>query len=137
MKHLKNILLILTLIVVDQLSKLYFIGKNIEIFKYFSFSYLQNTGGVFGILKNSNFYFILLTLIIIFVVVYYYDKDKKFSLGFNFLLAGAFDNLIDRVFRGYVIDFIDFKIWPVFNLADVFITLGVLIIVYKTLKEKG
>ncbi len=136
MKHAKNILLILFLVALDQVSKFYFISKNIKIFEYFSLNFVANTGALFGFFKGYNFIFIFLSLIVIALILCNY-KDKKLRFGFNFILAGAFGNLIDRIFRGYVVDFINLKIWPVFNLADGFVTVGVLILVYIILKEKG
>ena len=135
MKNLKNILFVLALLILDQLTKFYFIGKNIKIFEYFSFNFTANTGIVFGFFKGMNLIFIFTSLIIICFVIYFY-REKKLRLGFNFILAGAFGNLIDRIFRGYVVDFIDLKIWPVFNLADAFIVIGVLLLIYFMWKEK-
>ena len=125
MKHIKHILLIFFLILLDQISKFYFFRKN---------SFVSNTGTFFGLLKNMNFVFIILSIVVIVFVIYYYKEDKLRS-GFDFVLAGAFGNLIDRLFRGFVVDFIDLKFWPVFNLADVFITLGVILLIYKTFRD--
>lgn len=136
MKYENNVLLVLFLVFLDQLSKFYFFAKNIEIFEYFSFNYVSNTGALFGWFKGYNFIFIILSLVVIGTIFYNY-RNRKLRFGFDFILAGAFGNLIDRIFRGYVVDFVDFKVWPVFNLADAFVTVGVLILLYKMLKEKG
>ncbi len=136
MKNLRNILLIVLLVLFDQLTKLYFYGKNIYIFKYLSLSFISNTGASFGILKGNNLLFIFITLIVIGLMIYYFNKEKKYLMAFTFLLAGAFGNLIDRIFRGFVVDFIDFKFWYVFNLADTFVTIGILLLVYYLFKEK-
>ena len=134
-KYYKHIILIVFLFLLDILTKIFFKGKNIEIFKYFSFNYVENTGITFGLLKNNNLIFILITFVIVYLIIYYYKKEKKLQYGFDFVLAGAFGNLINRIFYGYVIDFIDFKIWPVFNLADMFVIIGALIILYKSWKS--
>lgn len=136
MRFTKNILIILFLVIFDQVSKFYFFGKNIEIFRYFSFNFVANTGTIFGIVKNVNLLMIFISLLVIGFVFYYYKKDRRLRLGLNFVLAGAFGNLIDRIFRGYVVDFIDLRIWPVFNLADIFISFGVIYLLYKIIKEK-
>ena len=138
MKNPKNILLILSLIILDQATKFYFTGKNIEIFKYFSFNFVANTGMGFGLLKGFNLLFIFTTLLVILLTYYimYKKKEKKYQLSFNLIIAGAIGNLIDRIFRGFVVDFIDIKIWPVFNLADAFVTIGVVILAWKMIKEK-
>ena len=137
MKYLKSIFLILFLVILDQISKFYFFGKSIYIFKYFSITSTFNTGITFGIFKGYNILFIFIILLIIGFVIYLYKKDKKYSLAYGFILAGAFGNLIDRVFRGFVVDFIDFRIWPIFNLADAFVTMGVLLLIYYLWRDKN
>ncbi|MBF0122092.1 MAG: signal peptidase II, partial [Candidatus Omnitrophica bacterium] len=67
--------------------------------------------------------------------IYYYHKtgelDQLYILAFSLILGGAIGNLIDRIAVGYVIDFIDFRVWPVFNIADSAITIGACIIFFK------
>ena len=136
MKNLRDILLIIFLVILDQLTKFYFFGKNIYVFNFFSFRYVPNTGSSFGFFSGNNLIFIFITVFIIGVILFYYSREKNFNFAFDFLLAGGFGNLMDRTFRGYVVDFIDFKFWYVFNLADLFITLGVLLLLYYSIKEK-
>ena len=135
MKFPKLSWLIVILVFLEQITKVFFIGKNIVIFEYFSFNYVTNTGVSFGLFKGYNLFFIFMTLIVIIFILSLYDKDKKYQMSFNFILAGAIGNLFDRVFRGYVIDFIDLKFWPVFNLADTFIIIGVVLFLYYLWKE--
>lgn len=137
MKYFREVLFVIFLVFIDQLTKLYFYGKNIFLFKYLSFNYVANTGITFGFFKGFNLLFIILTLLIIVFVLYYYRKEKKYDLAFNFILAGAFGNLIDRIFRGFVVDFIDLGFWPIFNLADAFVTIGALLLIYYLWKEKS
>ncbi len=136
MRYLRNIILVLVLIILDQITKWYFFGKNIYVFSLLSFNYVSNTGVLFGFFKNSNLIFIFFNLLIVLIILYYYKKHKNYSLGFNFLLAGGIGNLIDRIFRSSVVDFIHLKFWPVFNLADMFITIGILLLLYSMFKEK-
>ncbi len=136
MKFLKNFLIVLFLIVLDQLTKYYFFGKQIILFEYFSFRFISNTGATFGIFKGYNLLFIFISIFIIILLLCYYKKFKNNPIALNLVLAGAIGNLIDRIFRGYVVDFIDLKFWPVFNLADSFIVIGVLLILYYNLKGK-
>src|SRR3989338_7832625 len=124
MKYLKSILFILVLVIFDQITKLYFLGKDIFISDFFSFKFVANTGTSFGLLKNNNLIFIFVMLFVMVFILYYYDKYKSYSLAFNFILAGSF------------VDFIYFKFWYVFNLADLFITIGSLILIYYFFKEK-
>ena len=135
MKYFKHLVLIVILSLSDLLSKLYFKNNSIEISRYFSFTYLENTGTSFGLFKNNNLLFVFITLIVIGLILYNYKKEKNFQLGFDFILAGAFGNLVNRLVYGYVVDFIDFKIWPVFNLADTFIVVGVLYCIYFSFKK--
>ena len=114
-------LLIILLIILDQLSK-YFLGN------------VVNYGAAFGILKGYTTLLIIISLIVIFICIYYY-KEKKLKLGLSFILAGTIGNLIDRILLGYVRDFIDLRIWPVFNLADTFNVIGVILIIYISLKK--
>ncbi len=125
------IILIIILLFFDFVTKLFFKGKHILLFKYLSVNYVENTGALFGIFKDNNLLFIILTLILILVIFYFFSKYDDMRFGLSLISAGAMGNLIDRISYGYVVDFIDLMIWPVFNLADLFITLGVMLLIYK------
>jgi len=91
------------------------------------FTYIQNTGAGFGILKQQNIFLIFISLIIIGTILFYFDriiKEKAIHIPIALILGGAIGNLIDRILIGHVIDFIDFRIWPAFNVADSAITIG-------------
>lgn len=96
-------------------------------------TYITNTGSAFGLFKDLNLIFILFSFIVIIAIFCYLKKVKEnerllqFTAGL--LLGGTIGNLIDRLFYGYVIDFIDFRIWPVFNAADSFITISVIFLI--------
>lgn len=96
----------------------------------FRFTYVENRGAAFGILQNRRYIFILLTLVIATVLIIWVLKKKETGLvlkfGVTFVIAGAMGNMIDRVFLGYVVDFIDFCLinFPVFNVADCFVCVG-------------
>lgn len=100
---------------------------------------VHNTGIAFGFFKDQGVVFIIVPIIaiilLIFNIYYYRQTDGALSLSyiiaFSLILGGAFGNLIDRVAYGYVIDFIDFRVWPVFNVADSAITIGAVIIAIK------
>jgi len=102
-------------------------------------TYIQNTGAGFGILKGSNTTLIFISLIIIGIILFYFDriiKEKPTHIPVALILGGAVGNLIDRIFLGHVIDFVDFRIWPAFNIADSAITIGaLLLIIYFWKKE--
>jgi len=131
----KYFYIIPVLIIFDIITKYYFKNKHITIGKYLSFNYTDNTGAIFGILKNNNVFFIILTIIIIILLVYLIKKEKKYQIELSIILAGAIGNLIDGIIYGYVIDFIHVKYWYVFNLADAYITIGIIFIIYRTITE--
>lgn len=83
-------------------------------------------------------FFYFFWLIIFFFLIYYFLKSKKHSekIAFAFILSGAVSNLADRIIHGCVIDFIDIKIWPIFNLADIYITIGISLLVVIHIKYK-
>ena len=106
--------------------------------KIFHFTLVHNTGIAFGLFKNMGIVFIIVSVIaILFFSWFLYSRrqEKDFStfsiLAFSLIIGGAFGNLIDRLQFGFVIDFIDFRIWPVFNIADSAITIGALILIIK------
>ncbi len=132
--------------IVDQVSK-YFIVlhmdelQSIEIIpNLFNFTFIYNTGIAFGLFRGGSWILVGVILIGISMLIYLAYKIRNepliFQLGISFIIGGAFGNLTDRFFRGAVVDFIDFRVWPVFNLADSFITVGVIILSFALLKQK-
>ena len=114
-------LIIILLILLDQLTK-YLLGN------------VKNYGAAFGILQGYTTLFIIISIIVIVTCIYYY-KNKNLRLALSFILAGTISNLIDRILLGYVRDFIDLRIWPVFNLADSFNVIGVILLIYLSFKK--
>lgn len=142
MKNKTFFFLVVLFVIVDQFSKFLFqkiltIGNPMNIFSFFSFTLTKNTGTLFGLFKNANNILLFLTLIVIGAILYYYDKiEENQKFPFVLILAGGIGNLIDRIFSGGVIDFIDFKIWPVFNIADSMITIGIIWLIILIIKEE-
>ncbi len=130
----KFYLIIFLIVVLDQLTKFLFMNKKLD-FGLFSINYTTNTGAAFGILKDMNLVFILIGLIVLFFVFKYYKSYKDLWLGLGFLSGGIIGNLIDRVFFGFVRDFIDLKVWPIFNIADSFSVIGVVLILWMLRKS--
>lgn len=141
---------IITLIILslDQLTKFLVIHKlslhqSIPVIKgVFYITLVHNRGAAFGILKNQVPLFIftsIFTIILIYKNLKENTKNKLslYSFSLSLVLAGALGNLIDRLFLGYVIDFLDFRIWPVFNIADSVITIGAILLGWSLLKSKG
>lgn len=113
-----------------ELSQSYPIIKNI-----FHLTYILNFGAGFGILQQQKWILIFISIIVIGIIIFYFDriKEKEITLQFlvGFILGGTIGNLIDRIIYGFVIDFLDFRIWPIFNFADSFVTIGVIgLIIY-------
>lgn len=135
------VFLIIGIILIDQLSKFYIqetmtIGMSHPIITgVFHITYILNPGAAFGILENQRIFFIFIAIAMIFVVAYIYPKLSSNSsllrLGIALLVGGAIGNVIDRVKFGYVVDFFDFRIWPIFNIADITIVIGVTLIIYS------
>jgi len=107
------------------------IGQTITVINnFFYLTYLRNPGAAFGMLPYQTAFFIAITLVVAVLILYYYrllsEDHRWLRTGLALQLGGALGNLIDRVTGGYVIDFLDFTIWPpVFNLADSAIVVGI------------
>ncbi|MDD2703381.1 MAG: signal peptidase II [Candidatus Omnitrophica bacterium] len=133
----------------DRLTKIWAVAhlslyQSIPVVKnIFYITLVHNRGAAFGILKNQVPLFIAASVCAVVMIVYHLKKDAvrsrkpslyTFSLGL--ILAGAAGNLVDRVFLGYVVDFLDFRVWPVFNVADSAITAGAVLLGVAMLKEE-
>jgi signal peptidase II len=130
------LLIISSILVLDRLTKAFFThmlspGNSIAVIKgFFSFTLVYNRGAAFGMLKDQLPFFILTSVAAILFIIFHLKKSTALEkTALALVLAGAVGNLIDRVFLGYVIDFIDVHIehvfyWPVFNVADSAITIG-------------
>ena len=99
----------------------------------FHLTYVENTGAGFGVFAGYTWILTLLTVVVIVAAVSYVvvkrPHNRMFLTGFTFMLGGAVGNVVDRIRLGYVIDFFDFRLinFPVFNIADCFITVGAII----------
>jgi signal peptidase II len=102
-----------------------------------SLTYTTNTGAGFSVLTGRNALIIFAVTAIIGAMLYFFDRwSKPEKLFAALIIAGALGNLIDRILRGHVIDFIDLGIWPVFNVADSAVTIGVCGLLYYSFKKK-
>ncbi len=129
------------IIIIDQLSKLYIIDRHITIIpNFFEFNYTENPGGAFGI---GNFNLVLITsiLIVVGIIIFLIKHHKNITnyIPFILIISGSMGNIFDRIFRGYVIDFIDVNIFnfPNFNIADICIVIGVVILVLFEIKNSN
>jgi signal peptidase II len=133
------------IIILDRITKAFFSnllspGESLPIIRnIFHMTLVHNTGIAFGLFRDKGAVFILIAaiaIVLLVVNIFYYRQNNEvlsrmYILGFSLILGGAIGNLIDRVMYGHVIDFIDFRIWPVFNIADSAITIGAVIIGIK------
>ena len=115
-------------------------GQSIRILpNILHFTFVLNNGTAFGLFKGANMVLAILSVFAIALIIFYVLKNKALvflnSLALGLILGGAMGNLFDRIRFGYVIDFIDFRIWPVFNIADSAITIGTCFLAWNLLKQ--
>jgi signal peptidase II len=130
------------LVAIDQASKFYIrsifiLGDSIPLFgNFFRFTYLQNTGVSFGLFKGNNMFFVVLSIIALAYFIYLFVTEKEFQVQYSLVIAGVIGNVIDRIHLGYVVDFIDIGSFPVFNVADSCISVGVMWIIFLLLRKE-
>ena len=137
-----KILIFIFLLSLDLLTK--FVVKNyidlnhsIKINQFFDIVYIQNFGVSFGLFSGTfnYWFFVIIGLLVVFLVVYLMIKSNKNieKLAYFFIIIGALGNIIDRAINSYVVDFIslhyNFFYWPAFNIADIYITIGIIMLV--------
>lgn len=140
--------IIATLIVIDQLVKAYVV-QNIalgEIKSWIpnlvSLTYLQNRGAAFSMLQDQQWFFALITFVVMGIAVWYLHKHIEDSwwlvASLVLIIAGGLGNFIDRVSQGFVVDMfhLDFINFAIFNVADSYLTVGVIVLVLAMLKEE-
>lgn len=138
-------IIVIFILSLDRLTKFLVTGnlllnQSLPVIKgVFHITLIQNRGGAFGILKNQISLFIFTSVLAIALICLDLKRSKQkksYSISLSLILAGAIGNLIDRLFLGYVIDFLDFRIWPVFNVADSAITIGAILLGWLVLFKK-
>jgi len=155
-KNAFYLLFIFFFLLLDQISKT-LVALNLNLYEsrivipgFFNLTYVQNKGAIFGFFSHMDSFWIyaLLTVasLAAFVLVAYYfiktpSSEIFLKLSLSLILAGALGNLTDRVFRGSVIDFLDFYVkdwhWPVYNVADSCVTIGAVLLIYIFFFKKG
>ena len=135
------VIIVLFFVIIDQLIK-FSVFKNLYnssvplINGFLNLTYVENTGGAFGIGSNNIILFIIITVIVIGILIKLLLLKKEeintnIIISFSLIIAGGIGNLIDRIFRGFVIDYIDISPlikYPVFNLADICVVIGIIIL---------
>lgn len=150
------LLIVIAAVALDQITK-YYAKLHLEgqtayqiIPNFFSFDYVENRGAAFGIMQGRRIFFFIVTFIAIAILLYIfiteYDALKVHEKVFlSFFMAGILGNFIDRLFRGYVIDFISFKFgsyeYPCFNLADSYMCVIIVLFIgyyfYRLIKDRN
>ena len=111
------------------------LGESIPIIKdVFHITFVLNPGAAFGMLEHQRWIFIVVALLVVVLALVFYKHIQRESLitriGAGLLLGGALGNLLDRIQSGLVVDFLDFRIWPVFNIADIAICGGAAMLIW-------
>jgi len=117
-------------------------GQEIQIIPGFlRFIYLENTGAAFGVLPGARWFLALVAFVVSIIIIWYVMSERCRSwyqfYGFIFIFSGALGNFVNRVMLGYVIDFINLPNFPTFNLADIFINIGVVLLIIYILRYSG
>lgn len=147
-KYMILILLSLLIVAIDQISKIYIhtnfeLGDTVSVIEnYFNITYVRNTGAAFGIFSDSqqtfrHIFFLSIPVVAVAVIVFFIyglpEDELAQIISLSLISGGAIGNYIDRIQYGYVIDFLDVHIkniysWPVFNIADSAIVIGVTVL---------
>ena len=141
------LILSIFLLIVDQSTKAIIVNRfdlyeSIPIIPFFNLTFVVNYGFAFGFLNSPSLNQIIVSVVILSIIIYFLyllikTQDHIFKICLVLILSGATGNFIDRIFRGYVVDFIDIYVfnyhWPAFNVADSCISLGFVILVFNIL----
>lgn len=128
------------------IDKYLFVGESIEVINnFFSITYVKNTGAAWSIMSSNTWIVTVISILIIIGIIFYIykyaSKNKLEIVSLSMILGGALGNLIDRIMNGYVVDFLDFNLfgwdYPIFNLADTFIVIGVILYIIYTWRNKN
>ena len=107
----------------------------------FHITYIHNRGAAFGILQQQTALFIAITVVVLLAILWYHRQlpksERMAHMALGLIFGGSVGNLIDRIRWGYVIDWLDFRIWPIFNLADSAIVIGGLLLAWMMLTREN
>lgn len=133
--------------IADQLTKaliqmFMYRGESIPVLKpFFYLTYIMNPGAAFGFLAHQTYLFITVTAILVAGVLLAYPRLPAgmplLKYGLGLVVGGALGNLADRLRYGQVVDFLDFRVWPVFNLADTAIVIGAGLLIRELMRDTG
>ena len=143
----KTYIIAVFVLIIDQISKtlietFFKLNDSVQVIKdFFYITVVHNTGGAWSIFSNHSYLFIIASVIAIILLIKFmfgFKNNLRNNIAFAFLFGGIFSNLADRIFLGYVRDFLDFKLfgynYPIFNIADITIVVGVILLIVAVIK---
>ena len=143
----KTYIIAVLILIIDQVSKtlietFFKLNDSVQVIKdFFYITVVHNTGGAWSIFSNHSYLFIIASVIAIILLIKFmfgFKNNLRNNIAFAFLFGGIFSNLADRIFLGYVRDFLDFKLfgynYPIFNIADITIVVGVILLIVAVIK---
>ena len=145
--NLNLLIFSIILLIFDQVSKAMIVSQfdlyeSISVAPFFNLTFVVNYGFAFGFLNSPSLNQIIVSIVILSIIIYFLyllikTQDRVFKICLVLILSGAIGNFIDRIFRGYVVDFIDIYVfnyhWPAFNIADSCISIGFVILIFNIL----
>ena len=143
----KTYIIAVLVLIIDQISKtlietFFKLNDSVQVIKdFFYITVVHNTGGAWSIFSNHSYLFIIASVFAIILLIKFmfgFKNNLRNNIAFAFLFGGIFSNLADRIFLGYVRDFLDFKLfgynYPIFNIADITIVVGVILLIVAVIK---
>ena len=134
------------ILLIDQLVKYYveltmLPGESIPVVPpFFHITFVLNPGAAFGIFRDQQWLFLVTAIVFSIAFLFLYERLRRSGMLIHYgsvaLAAGAVSNLIDRIRLGHVVDFFDFRVWPVFNVADIAIVLGTTAVLWALFVQK-
>ena len=145
--NLNLLIFSISLLIIDQVSKAMIVSQfdlfeSISVAPFFNLTFVVNYGFAFGFLNSPSLNQIIVSIVILSIIIYFLyllikTQDRVFKICLVLILSGALGNFLDRIFRGYVVDFIDIYVfnyhWPAFNIADSCISVGFVILIFNIL----
>jgi signal peptidase II len=135
---LGNFLIVLIVVAIDQLTKFFSMRLDgpVRLLPFLQLNLQTNTGAGWSLFTGHNGVLIFVIFAVIGFLMYKYDTFRKIEKPFvSLIIGGAIGNLIDRLAHGFVVDFIDFLVWPVFNLADTAVSIGIIGLIIISFKK--
>ncbi len=138
-RNLSLIIITLAIVAVDRITKFYVeeyldLGERVPVLgNFFVITRVNNSGAAFGLLQGFNIVFVLAALIVMGLLIYFYRdiiQDTLLTIASSLVLGGTIGNMLDRLYFGYVVDYLDFAYWPTFNISDMFLTVGVALLAF-------